>query len=385
LFAAIVIWIAVTDAENPSRVDVFSGAIEVQAVNVPEGLAVASVRETSVSLRVSASENDFEELTAADFRAEVNLAGVRDTSDQVVIARVVSDKDVEIVEVSPAFVTVVLEPATSKLVPVQAKLAGSPPQGFSVPPESIEANPPTVRVTGAPSLINLVASASADVNVTGLRVNVQQQFTLTARDSRGADIRGVSVEPGIAEFRVGIVQQEVTLAVTVVPTVQGTVADGHNLIGISSEPAAIAVSGPLEALQALAFVNTEPIDIGGLRSETTRTVRLRLPSGLQASRDSVSVRIKVAPAPGELTTSLAPQVSNLGENLKATLQTATVQVRLSGDLPLLRSLTPGAVRATVDAAGLDEGVHVLRPAIATPEGVQVLGMDPQQVVLVLRR
>src|SRR5688572_15544339 len=101
LFAAISIWIVVTDAENPNRVAVFGGAIEVRAVNVPDGLAVASIQEPSVSIRVSASENEFEELTIEDFRAEVDLSGVRQSSDQIVLARVATNRNVEIVEVSP--------------------------------------------------------------------------------------------------------------------------------------------------------------------------------------------------------------------------------------------------------------------------------------------
>ena len=91
------------------------------------------------------------------------------------------------------------------------------------------------------------------------------------------------------------------------------------------------------------------------------------------------------PAPGEITLLVAPQASDLGENLKATFQTASVSVRLSGDLPLLRDLQPGAVQAIVSAAGLSEGVHVLAVEIVAPDGVQVVSKDPAQVVLVLGR
>jgi YbbR domain-containing protein len=383
LFAAITIWIAVTDAENPNRVAVFSGAIEVRAVNVPEGLAVASIREPSVSLRVSATEDDFAELTVADFRAEVDLSGVRQSSDQLVLARVVSDKDVEITEVAPAFVTVTLEPVATKLVPVQANIVGSPPQGYSV--GDVESNPTTVRVTGATSLVNLVATAGADVTVTGLRASLQQRTELTPRDSRGADIRGVRVEPSNTDLRVPVAQQEVTLALTVVPTVQGTLADGYNLIGVSSDPPAIAVTGSLEVLQAASFLGTEPIDVTGLRADTTRTVRLRLPAGLAVARDSVSVRIRVQPASGEMTLSLAPEVTGVADGLRATLQTSTLEVRLRGQLPVLREIQPGEIKATVSAAGLSEGVQILRPEIAVPEGVEVAAIDPAQVVVVLRR
>jgi YbbR domain-containing protein len=147
----------------------------------------------------------------------------------------------------------------------------------------------------------------------------------------------------------------------------------------------VPVSGPLEVLQSLTSVTTEPIDASGLRNDLTRTVRLRLPAGLQSTRDSASVRLKVAPAQGEMTLAVAPQISGVPEGLRASLQTASVSVRLKGELPALRALSPGAVRATVSANGLEEGVHILTPTISAPESAQVVSSDPAQVVVVLRK
>jgi YbbR domain-containing protein len=384
LITALALWIAVTDAENPGTVAVFSGGIEVKAVNVPEGFAVASVRQPTVSFKVSTDEKTFSKLTTADFQAEIDLSGERrESSDQVVFARVLTHKDVRVVEVSPQFVTVTLEQAASKNVPVLVNRVGSLPQGFNA--DRFDINPSSVIVTGATSLVQLVTSAYADVNLTGLRATLQQQYPLTTRDRSGADIRGVRVEPTSADVRINLTQLEVTLALTVVPPIQGTVADGFAVIGISPEPQALPVSGPLEALQAISTLTTETIDVSGIRSDLTRTVRLRLPPGLQTTRDTVTVRIKVAPVPGEMTFSVAPQATAVPEGLRASFQTASVNVRLRGEIPTLRALQPGSLKATVSAAGLEEGVHVLTPLIAGPEGLQVAAIDPPQVVLVLRK
>jgi YbbR domain-containing protein len=295
----------------------------------------------------------------------------------------VDRRGVEIVEVSPAFVSVTLETSTSKQVQVQANLIGTPAQGFSV--TSVETTPTTVRVSGAASLVQLASTAVADVNLTGLRVNLQQQYSLTPRDARGVDLRGLTLEPSNADVKVAISQQEVTLGLTVVPQVQGVPAEGYNLVAATSDPPAIAVTGPIELLNSLSFVTTEAVDASGLRADAVRTVRLRLPAGLNATRDSVSVRLRVVPAPGEMQMPVAPQVTNVPENLRATLQTTSITVRLSGEAPTLRTLTAGSVRATVSAAGLDEGVHVLRPLITVPDGVQLVSSDPAQVVVVLTR
>ena len=72
--------------------------------------------------------------------------------------RVANRDDVEIVERHAGVrCTVTLEQEASKQVPVQVNRQGSPPQGVTI--TSVEANPTTVRVTGAPSLVQLVRRA----------------------------------------------------------------------------------------------------------------------------------------------------------------------------------------------------------------------------------
>lgn len=384
LITAVALWFAVTESDNPTRATVFGAGIEVRAVNVPAGLAVASIRAPVVSLRVRADDDTLSKITAADFRAEVDLSNLRQASaDQVVILRVVSDKKVEVVEVSPPVVTVVLEPETTKVVPVVPNRIGSPPLGYAVP--SVDPSPAQVRVTGATSLVSLVESAVADVNLTGVRVASVRQFQLAARDARGAEIRGVRVEPPNADVRVGVVQQEVTQVIAITPSLQGSVADGYNLVGVGIDPPAIAVSGPVEIIQALSSLPTEALDVGGLQKDLLRTARLRLPAGVQATRDTVNVRMRIQPAQGEIALTVAPNVTGLGEGLRATLQTASITVRVRGEMPTLKGLTPGQVRATVSAAGLDEGVHVLTAVIAVPDGITLASIEPTQVAVVLRR
>jgi len=384
LVSAVILWVAVTEAENPNRVTAFGGAIEIQAVNVPEGLAVASIRDPIVSLRISAPDSVIKKLTSSDFRAELDLGGVRQTTtEQRVIARVVGRHDVGIVEVSPAFVSVVLEPIATRQVPVNPKLIGAPPQGFTV--GEAESTPAQVRISGAESLVQLVSTADADVNLTGLRVAIKQQYPLVPRDSRGADVRGLKVEPASADIKVQVLQQEVTLTLTVLPSIQGTVAEGYNLIAVTTDPPAVAVSGPLELLQAVPSLTTEPVDVSGIRADATRNVRLRLPAGLQSPRDSVSVRLRVVPARGEILLSVAPQITGLGEGLRAQVQTSTVTLRLAGDITNLRALQPSALKVTANASGLGEGIHVLTPTVSVPDNVQVVSSDPQQIVVSIQR
>jgi YbbR domain-containing protein len=386
LLAAVAMWIAVTEAENPNEVRVFGGSIEVQAVNVPDGRAVASIRDPVVSLTVSAPADVLEELSAADFRAEVDLAGVlENSSEQRVVARVSGNRDVQIVNVSPSVVTVALETLTSKTVPVRPNTVGSPPQGYRVDVNQIEASPGQVRVSGAESRVNSVSYVAADVNLTGIRVSLRQRYQLVPKDSRGAEVSRVVVEPATAELRVNVEQQDITLTVSVVPSAQGVVADGYNLSGIQADPPAIAVSGPLELLLGLPYISTEPVDVTGLRTDAVRTARLRLPAGIQSPRDSVTVRLRVEPSKGEFSLVVPLQVTNVPEGLQPFLQSPNLTLRFAGEIPTLQTLGSSNVRASVNLSGLNEGVHVLRPTISAPESVQLVSVEPPQVTVSLQR
>lgn len=382
---ALILWIAVTDAENPQTVEDFRVPVEVQAVNVPEGLAITSI--PPVRLRVSADADVFQRLTTADFIVQVDLNGITDFSlPQDVTVRVAGDleDEVEIVAVSPLSVLVSVEPFASKQVPVRPSPVGELPQGYalSVP----EATPGTVRISGARSLIDKVEFVTANVNLTGLRTSLTQQTVLVARDSRGLEIPRITIDPDRVELKVTVVQQEISVQLPIVAALQGTVADGYNIVGISLEPGQTTISGTLETTSSLTALSTEPIDVSGLRASFNRTVRLRVPTGVQAGRDSVRVNVTIEPAKGEMIINVAPQVSNVEGGLNASFQTASIAVRVSGDMPVLKTLTPGSVRATVNAAGYGEGVHILQPQIIIlAQGVQVISIDPGQAVLVLRR
>jgi YbbR domain-containing protein len=385
LFAALILWIAVSDAENPQD-EVEIPGNQVVVVNVPEGLAVRSISPNPVRLTVLADSDIKERLTPSDFAVTVDLTGARDTADVALTANVVNDnRNVEIKSVSPEVVTIVLEPVVSKMVPVIPNTVGSIPQGYTVP-SAPEVNPSSVKITGAGSLVSLVEMVTADVNLTGLRTTLTQQATLVPRDARRLEISRVTVDPPRVETKVTVQQQDISLQVPVVASLQGSVADGYNIVGVVVDPGTVPITGSLEATQALASVSTESVELSNLTRDFTRTVRLRLPSGVQSARDTVTVRVRIAPAQGEILVSVAPQASNVPDGLTASFQTSAITVRLAGDLPALKTVTPGTIRATVNASGLPEGVKSLEPEISNlPQGVQLVSVDPSQVVLVLRK
>ena len=95
---------------------------------------------------------------------------------------------------------------------------------------------------------------------------------------------------------------------------------------------------------------------------------------------SVLVRLSIAALEGSLPITLPLEVVGLPPELKATLSPASVELLLTGPLPLLNNLTPGGIRISVNLTGLEVGVHQVAPVVdLLPSQVKVASILPESV------
>jgi YbbR domain-containing protein len=382
LALAVSLWAFVTEEENPLRTDFFPGAIPVETVNVPEGLAVASLSDAAVMVRVSAPEDTWDDQTIEDFRAIADLSVAKARENTITLRFRSERRHVEVVEVVPPTVTVTLEPITTKMVPAIVKLIGAPPLGYSTVPG--QTTPDQVEVTGAESLVALVEEAVADVNVQGVRVSLEQVFTLVPRDGRGGDIEGVTLNPGTAEVVLPIVQREITQVYVVTPLVRGVPSDGFDVTSVSVEPAFAVVTGTIEALQSLTTVATDEVEVDGATSDVVRAAKLRVPPELTVvGSDTVTVRVSVSPAQGQIRLGITPTIEGLEPGMRADLVPHLVEVSVAGEIPVLRALSPASLVAVVDVSGLPAGQHALPVQVTAPQGLRLVGVEPATVIVTL--
>lgn len=381
LFLAISLWVFVTEDENPTRVDDFPRAIEVEAVNVGPGLAVANQLDT-VIVRISAPEDRWDDLTAANFRAFVDLneLGAREQEVRVKVDVIDAGGGVRVVGTVPDAVVVNLEDLLAKEVPVSINVLGALRTGYELQETSAEVM--TAIVTGPSTLVDRVTEAVANVNVTGLNAGVEQTVQLVPNSSAG-EIRGVELEPSIVRVNLEIAQRTFYRQVPLSAEVIGEPAPGYRVTSVSVSPSTIEVQGIIQAVQSLDSLALPPVNISGEQSDVIRVVNANLPGGL-ATDDSREVTIAVTIEPIESTTriSIAPVVEGLGTNLEASFQ-GDVELTLSGLLPVLNSLEDGDVRAVLDVDGLGAGTFDIVVRIETPEGVTVDASTPETVRVVI--
>jgi YbbR domain-containing protein len=295
---AISLWVYVTDKNDTQRTARVAGAVRVECVNVPPGKAVSpSCSDQTVVVRVRGPDSAVKDLTSLDFHATADLSDV--ASDTASVRVIVDPKvpRVDVIDVSPAQITVRLEDLTSRNVPVRARLGGPPPRGFDVATTVLE--PAEAIVSGPRSLVERVAAVEADLDLTGVHTNFHQTLLLHARDDQGADMQNVTVDPESTRVSVELTQVEFSALFVVEPTITGSPAPGFVSSGLQIDPPFVVVTGPADIFQGLdpvRGVTTEPISIDGASADVVRTVSLRLPQGARVEQPGVTVRVIITRA-----------------------------------------------------------------------------------------
>ena len=383
LVLGVAIWILVTEEENPTRSGLFAAPIEVVAVNVGREVAVANALP-SASIRIAAPDERWDSLTSANFRAIVDLNGLSAREQTVPVRVEVNDaRGVRVISVEPPAILVNLEQIVPREVPVDARIVGALPRGFAAGDAVPE--PAGVEVSGPESLVDLVVSAGADINVTGLTVGISQSLRLVARGAGGGEIRGVTIDPPNVRIDVTIEQTVLTRTVPLGVELLGQPAPGYRVEGVQILPGVFDIEGSFEVLQTIDSLALGQVLLDGARANLSVVRSPSLPPGVSAlSDEEVDVIVSIAPIRGSVAIPVVPRLMGIPTGLQGALSQLVITVVVEGDLPVLNALDPGDVLAVVDASGLRPGVSQVDVDVEAPPGVSVSEVRPAQLELTLR-
>lgn len=381
LLIGFALWVFVTDVENPTVVDTLPSPILVEAVNVGEDLAVAN-QLPAIQVQIAAPADRWERLTAANFRAFVDLRDFDARSQEVVVqVEVEGVTGVRVVETDPQTIVVNLEDLITAEVPVSARVIGTLPLGY----ELEEATPAVERVTvrGPESLVALVAEAVASVNVTGLTVGVDQTVPLQPQGAGGAEIRGVRLDPPSMRVSVDIVQRTLARTVPLTVEVVGEPDPGYRVTGVTISPSTTEVQGTIDALQQLDGVRLPSVNISGARSEVVRSVAIPVPPGVEfIGRDRATITVDIEPIWGRVRVDTSLGSEGLAAGQSARFSESNVSVVLEGSLPLLNRIVD-ELEAVVDLSGLSPGTHEVPVTIPLPEGIEITSLQPDNITVTI--
>lgn len=382
------LWIIVSDAENPTRTRVLPVDIEVQAVNLPAGLALADDL-APVRVRIRVEDNAFDSLLAADFQATADLEGlsVGEYKLPVGVRALTSRGGLRIEDVLPQETDVKLVQLTGKSVPVIVEVRGDPPPEFTMGTPLAE--DAAAGVSGPQAKVSMVTQVVASLDAGGRTENIDQAVRLEPRDERGLLVQGVLVDPSFTQVSIAIEQKVYRKALVVSPQVTGAPARGYNVTGVSVTPATVTVSGAKTFIDGATDIRTQPVDIGDADKDIVRSVSLDVPDvpgGVEvAGGVNVTVTVKIEAATGQIVLAVPVAASGLASGLGVNGALPPALVTLYGPLPELLGITPDDLTAVVDLKDKDAGPHKVKVKVTAPAGVEVRSVLPEEIQVILEK
>jgi YbbR domain-containing protein len=366
IILAVSVWVFAVTAADPNEVR-SPFAVTLEIVGQDPSLIITSEIPSVIEVTLRAPRSVWDQLTAQEnpIRAILDLSNLSAGEHTVQVQIQISDRPTQIVLTNPPSVTLHLERIESRTFPIDLSLSGQPAVGYQAGDAVID--PVEVIVSGPESLVDQAVRARINVDLAGVRESIDQAIMVQILDSRNAIIEGLTVNPDSIHVTVPVSQQGGFRDVAVKVVVSGQVAAGYRLENISVFPPVITIfaSNPELVNSLPGVVETQPLNLQDAREDISTRLALTLPENITiVGPQNVEVQVGISPIQTSLTLlNQLINVAGLSEGLTAQVSPQTVDVIISGPLPVLDALTPQDVIVTVDVTGLVTGTYQLTPTV----------------------
>lgn len=385
---AIAIWVTAVTAANPDETQPFPRSIPIEFIGQDSSLIMAGTTPQAVQVTMRAPRSVWDKLTSgqATVRAIADLSGLAAGEHTVEIQVQVATRPVRVISVTPRSLRVSLEPLVTRSLPVELVLSGEPAAAFQVGEAIL--TPAEAVVSGPESVVATVSRLQAFIDLSGARQGIEESVAIQAVGEDGAALAGVTIHPDVTLVSLPLVQKSGYRDLAVKVVTVSRPASGYRPTNVAAFPAIVTVySDNLALVDSLpGYVETYPLDLSGARDDIEAQLNLNLPSGVFIiGEQTVLVQVGIAPIEGSLTFSFRPvEIIGLGDGLRVQLSPPTVDVILSGPIPVLDSLNPSDVNIRLDLTGLGAGAHRLTPTVVVnKQGVIVESILPGTVEVVI--
>jgi YbbR domain-containing protein len=380
LILAALAWVVAVEEGDPTIEQLYSQPVPITPSELAEGMIIVGEFEERAQVTVRAPQSVWNSLRTDDFTTTVDLMGLDAGVHRVPVEIALNRQPSRIISFEPRYVTLEVQPEIQQIMPVRVQVEGEPILGYLIQAPIVI--PRQVTITGPSTYVTRVVEVFTDVSVQDASDDIEGEFRLQFQDSEGQAIPYVALTPEIVNVRIPVEPSGYYRALAVKVVLEGQVAPGYRITDISVEPPTVTVFGTPSVIAALpGFIETEPIDMEGAQVDVVERPALSAPSNVAvvSGQQPVEVNVAVEAIQSGLTVEVTPEIQGLGPNLTATVSPETVEVILSGPLPLLETLEANDVRVVLDLFGLPLGTHQIEPQVVVPAGLTAQSILPPTV------
>ena len=382
------VWVSAVSSADPNEAHDYPKPVPIEIVGQDPSLILTNELPTNMMIRIRAPRSIWDSLTTQDnaVRAILDLSGLGAGEHTVPVKVQITLRPTQIVLQDPKTLTVDLESLDQKTIPLTLALNGQPAAGYQAGDAALALKEATI--SGPSSLVKQAMRAQVAVSLDGVRESLDEPAAIQIIDAKGDVMHGLTINPESVQVKVPISQQGGFRDVAVKVVVQGQIAAGYRLENISVFPPVVTVLGAntAEVNSLPGVVETQPLNLQDAKQDISTRLTLNLPKNITlVGAQTVQVQVSISPIQTSITLqNQSINVTGLGAGLSAQVFPQTVDVIVSGPLPVLDKLASQDVKVTVNLTGLTPGTYQLKPEVEPLNGnVLVESILPGTVEVVL--
>jgi YbbR domain-containing protein len=382
------VWVSAVSAADPNEVRTYPNPIPLEMVGQDPSLVLTSEIPSSVQVTLRAPRSVWDSLTANEdaIRATLDLSGLSAGEHIQPIQLTITERPYQLIFANPAAVTVNLESLASQTFPLVLSLSGQPAAGFQAGDATMKLT--EVTISGPESIVRKAARARVMINLDGIRETIDESLPIEVVDAENIPLQGLTINPEAVPVKIEISQQGGFRDVAVKVIVQGQQAAGYRIENISVFPPVVTVRAENPALvnELPGVVETQPLDLQDRNEDISTRLSLDLPDNITlVGAQTVQVQVSISPIQTSVTLLNQPiNINGLSGGLAAQVFPQTVDVIISGPVPVLEAISSQDITVSVDVNELEIGVYQLIPSVDTSvENVSVESILPGTVEVVI--
>ncbi|MFU8826412.1 MAG: YbbR-like domain-containing protein [Brevefilum sp.] len=367
LIFATAVWIYAVTQADPTETRTYPRPLPMEIVGLDPSLTITNEIPGQVNLAIRAPSSIHSQLENDINLIDVilDLSGVESGVHTLTPQVNLNISPAEVVRIAPSSVFIKLDAIITESFPIDLRVIGNPTIGFEV--QIPELSNETVLISGPKSLIDTIDHVNAEINIADASEDVQRMIELVPLDADEVPVTGVTLNPPAVQVTVPVTQRGGYRTVVVKIVTSGQIAAGYRLTNIFAMPPTVTIfsaePGLVDTIPG--FVETTPINLNMANEDIEIRVALNLPEGINVvGSQNVTVQIGIDPIQSSISFTNVPiQIEGLGEGLAVEFSPNTVDIFLSGPLPLLDELKLDLILVLLDLTDRGVGTYQLAPEV----------------------
>ena len=333
------------------------------------GLMITEGLNANVDLTLSGNRSDFIKVNNKNITVKVDLTkidspGVKQLDYTISYPGEVPSGALNEENRYPGKITITVEKKITRPIEVQVNFTGSVKEGYIAETEEYTLDYPTVNITGPASVVEQVAYARINVDLTDLSSSIAENYRFTFCDKEGDPVDVAMVTAEVAEVHLDVkIQRWKEIPLRMELKYGGGALENNTTVKI--DPATIRVCGSEVLLEDLEEIVLGTVDLSTLEENMTGTYDIVLPEGVTNMTGKTEAQVEIQFVGLVIKEFEVSQIEviNVPEGLDYELLNEVLKIRLRGSISLINALTPEDIVLTVDLAGKEIGSFTIKPVL----------------------